>query len=389
MIIITLISVSIWISLLTLWGNFWRNQPILESEQTSNQALSGKPYPAIRVVIPARNEAETIGKVLISHFQQDYPGKFSIILVDDGSSDRTADVAKSAADQLHHSSDLQIISGKPLPSGWTGKLWALSQGIEFAQIGNPDYILLTDADICHDWENLKRLVHQAEHQKLDLVSIMVRLRCESFWEQLLIPAFVFFFKQLYPFNWANNPQKKIAAAAGGCILIRNATLQQIGGIGVVRTALIDDCALAKAVKSQGGKIWLGLSSSTVSLRPYEDWSSIWNMVARTAFTQLNYSVWLLLGTVVGMVLVYLAAPLAVVWGVFTQNWFLVCGGIFLWCLTAIAYYPTVKFYRIFPSYALALPLIGLIYTLMTIDSALRHWRGKGGAWKGRVYEINT
>lgn len=381
-------SLIIWIGLLTVWGNFWQNQPILETQTSANTPLESNQYPHICVIIPARNEAELIVETLRSHFCQDYPGRFSIILVDDGSSDRTVDLATTTAQQLHRLQDLRIITGKPLPAGWTGKLWAMHQGIIAAASYNPDYLLLTDADIQHHPHNLQLLVNQAENRHLDLVSVMVRLRCQGFWEKLLIPAFVFFFKKLYPFNWVNHSDKSTAAAAGGCILIRSATLTDIGGINTIRQALIDDCALAKAIKSQNhGQIWLGLSSSTISLRPYPDLSSIWNMVARTAFTQLNYSWLLLVGTVLGMTLVYLIAPLSLIGGILTANWLLAICGVLVWLLMAIAYFPTIRFYQVSPGLAITLPLIGLIYTLMTMDSAIRHFQGKGGNWKGRAYDV--
>jgi hopene-associated glycosyltransferase HpnB len=326
---------------------------------------------------------------------QDYPGQFSIILVDDQSSDRTGEIAQEVARSLDKADQLTVLSGKSLPSGWSGKLWALEQGIQSAtsQGRNPSYFLFTDADIEHHPTNLKALVTKAEQEKLALTSLMVLLRCESFWEKFLIPAFVFFFQKLYPFSWVNNPQRQMAAAAGGCLLIRQEALQKIGGIASLRGALIDDCSLAQKVKALPSSdrptaIWLGLTDSTMSLRAYDSLATIWNMIARTAYTQLHYNPFLLLATLLGMTLVYLMAPIAVAIGLITSHALLVGVAILTWLLMAIAYLPTLKLYRLGPVWSLSLPLIAFLYTLMTLDSALRHWRGQGGGWKGRVYPQN-
>lgn len=313
---------------------------------------------------------------LRSLLTQDFAGDLTIFLVDDHSTDGTAEIARSTAAELGKLEQLQIISAARLPAGWTGKLWALEQGIQRAMALKPDYILLTDADIQHDSESVRDLVSWAIEDDRELVSLMVRLRCVSFWEKLLIPAFVFFFAKLYPFRWSNDPNRSIAAAAGGCSLIRREALERIGGMNAIRQALIDDCALADAIKASGTRrIWLGLTRSTISLRPYDSLDTIWNMVARTAYTQLNYSPLLLIGSVVGMFLVYLA-PIVVV------NW----SGLLTYGLMTIAYAPIVRFYRCPVWYAFCLPAIAFLYTLMTIDSAIKHWQGKGGAWKGRTYE---
>ncbi|MDB9459038.1 glycosyltransferase, partial [Dolichospermum circinale CS-545/17] len=283
---------------------------------------------------------------------------------------------------------LQIVSSESLPTGWTGKLWAMAQGVEKASELTPDYFLLTDADIEHDISNLRRLVTKAESQNLDLVSIMVRLRCQSFWEKLLIPAFVFFFQKLYPFSWVNNPKKTTAAAAGGCILIHRDALSRIGGLQIIRQALIDDCSLAKAVKSNHGKIWLGLSTSTISLRPYDSLKTIWDMVARSAYTQLNYSPLLLVGSLLGMTLVYLLPPIGIILGVLLGNSTITIVSFTAYLLMTFAYLPIIRFYKCSAIFAFSLPIIALLYTLMTVDSALRHWQGRGGEWKGRVYPLN-
>ena len=388
--IIVSLSLVIWIYLLLFRGKFWlSNQRINEQLQPLTQ------YPSVCAVIPARNEADVLPISLKSLLNQDYPGNLFIILVDDQSDDNTGNVAQEIANNCQKSQQLQVISGQPLAEGWSGKLWAMKQGIEQAnKLDNkPDYLLLTDADIEHHDSNLKELVKQAEIEKLAMTSLMVKLRCDSFWEQFLIPAFVFFFEKLYPFSWVNNPKNKMAAAAGGCILIRRQILEEIGGIEVVKHALIEDCSLAAAVKAklqedrqnikQG--IWLGLSEKTLSLRPYENLDSIWNMVARTAYTQLNYSPLLLIGTLLGLTIVYLVAPIGLIMGLIIQNTVMTILGGITWLLMSISYLPTLKLYQCSLLWSLTLPLIGLLYGLMTLDSAWRHWRGKGGGWKGRVY----
>ncbi|MFN6469393.1 MAG: glycosyltransferase [Nostoc sp. SerVER01] len=430
---LVLLSLAIWLGLLCFWGQFWRLDQQLEVTETPLKSL-----PAVCAVVPARNEAELLPISLRSLLLQDYPGSLDVFLVDDRSTDRTANFAEGVAHAVGKPQQLHIILGESLPPGWSGKLWAVEQGIKNASKLTPDYFFLTDADIEHDVSNLCRLVAKAEQENLDLVSVMVRLRCESFWEKLLIPAFVFFFQKLYPFRWVNNPNHPIAAAAGGSILIRKQALERIGGIQAIRQALIDDCALAKAVKKSGGlaeddtgtgghgeaeifsfpaspfgfgsldstgtaktptssprlpisvssptgRIWLGLSTLTRSLRPYNSLTTIWDMIARTAYTQLNYSPLLLLGTLVGMSLIYLVPPLGLLLGVVWGNWAIAFTGLLAWLLMTLAYYPTIRFYKCSFWLAFSLPAIAFLYTLMTVDSALRHWQGRGGNWKGRVY----
>ncbi|MEH2141090.1 glycosyltransferase [Nostoc sp.] len=390
-----LLSLTIWLGLLCFWGQFWRTDQQLEVETLYTTSLQS--LPIVCAVVPARNEAELLPTTLRSLLLQDYPGSLKVFLVDDRSTDGTANFAEGVAHTLGKPEQLHIISGVSLPPGWSGKLWAVEQGINSASLFAPDYFLLTDADIEHDPGNLRRLVTKAVQEDLDLVSVMVRLRCESFWEKLLIPAFVFFFQKLYPFRWVNNPNNPTAAAAGGSVLIAREALERIGGIQVIRQALIDDCALANAVKQIGrqsnssfppaspGRIWLGLSTLTQSLRPYNSLATIWDMVARSAYTQLNYSPLLLVGTLVGMPLIYLVPPVCVILGAVWGNWAIALTGLLGWFLMTLAYYPTIRFYKCSPWLALSLPAIAFLYTLMTLDSALRHWQGRGGAWKGRVY----
>ncbi|SKB12966.1 Hopene-associated glycosyltransferase HpnB [Planktothrix sp. PCC 11201] len=414
---LTLFSLIIWIILLGFRGQFWQGDQRLSEVQ---EPLLN--YPSVAIIVPARNEAELISTSLRSLLNQNYPGSFSIILVDDQSNDETANIAQETAQSLNQTDRLNIITSQPLPAGWTGKLWAMEQGVKYISMLNyiPQYILFTDADIEHSPDNLKQLVEKAETENLQLVSLMVLLRCQSFWEKLLIPAFVFFFQKLYPFRWVNHPQSQLAAAAGGCILIRQEALTRIGGLSILKQALIDDCSLAQAVKNtpptllgKGGEegelltpvnqgfsigsfifpftsksyypIWLGLTETTHSLRPYPNLSSIWDMVARTAFSQLNFSTLLLGSTLVGMVLIYFISPLSLIWGMVQGNGLIIVLALLTGLLMETAYYPTLKLYQLSPIWGLTLPFIGFLYALMTLDSALRYWRGKGGSWKGRTY----
>ena len=383
--IVVSLSLAIWLFLILFWGDFWQADQRIDPDLDSLAA-----YPKVWAVVPARDEAEAIAFCLTSLLSQNYPGEFSVVLVDDNSSDRTSEIALETATKLGKKENLKIITGKPLADGWKGKLWAMHQGVEYVQAQSPDdlpkYILFTDADIQHDLDNLKQLVTKAETENRDLVSLMVFLCCQSFWEKLLIPAFVFFFQKLYPFSWVNDPRRSMAAAAGGCILISNNALKEIGGIARIKDALIDDCTLATAVKSQGNNIWLGLSKTTISLRGYDNLKAIWDTIARTAYTQLNYSPLLLLGTLIGMTLVYLVAPVCLAFGILTTNWLVVGICLMTWILMTYAYLPTIKLYKLSIIWALYLPAIAFLYTLMTIDSAVKYYQGKGGAWKGRTYQ---
>ena len=381
MLILAIASGIIWLFLALFWGQYWRR---LELE-SGDRGLES--YPAVWAIVPARDEADVIAQSLKSLFEQNYLGELQIVLVDDNSSDGTATIARKTANDLDMQEQLNVLKGQALAPGWKGKLWALAQGVKHANSQNPeiDYFLFTDADIQHHPTNLKELVTKAENEQLDLVSLMVLLRCQSPWEKLLIPAFVYFFQKLYPFRLANNPQLPLAAAAGGCILLRADTLENIGGLDSVKAALIDDCTLAKRVKSVGGKTWLGLTSKTKSVRPYETLESIWNMVARTAFDQLSYSWILLLGTVLGMSLVYLTPPLALVWGLVSANTNLAIISGATWLIMSLTFVPTLQLYQLPLWRSLLLPAIALLYEFMTIDSAIRHFRGKGGLWKGRTY----
>ncbi|WP_439814842.1 glycosyltransferase [Zavarzinia sp. CC-PAN008] len=371
LILLALLPVAAWTFLLLFRGRFWA------ADQRLPPARHDGPH--VIAVVPARDEADVIGGCIAGLLAQTHQPPIRVILVDDGSSDGTADRARAADDGTGR---LEIIGGAPRPPGWTGKLWAVSQGVARASAAGPDYIWLSDADIHHGADVGASLVAKAEAEGRVLTSLMVRLHCRSAIEKLGIPAFVFFFQKLYPFPWANDPRRRMAAAAGGCMLVKRSALEAAGGIASIRGDLIDDCALARRLKPHG-PIWLGLAEASASLRPYT-FADLWKMVARSAFHQLHYSALLLAGTVLGMVLLYLLAPGLLVWGMASgQGLIALLGG--LGCaLMATAYWPTVRYYGLAPPWALCVPLAGTLYTLMTLDSARRHWLGRGGEWKGRV-----
>jgi hopene-associated glycosyltransferase HpnB len=337
-------------------------------------------------VVPARNEADVIGRAVGSLLKQDYPGAFHVIVIDDDSTDGTATAAAATARDLDLKDRLTVLTAKPLPPGWSGKVWAQSQGIgAVAKLDLPaEFLLLTDADIHHPANAATQLVARTILEDRDLVSLMVRLRCDSLWEKALIPAFVFFFAKLYPFAWVGDVKKATSGAAGGCMLVRRSALVEAGGIESIRHELIDDCSLAERIKHRRGKgnarpIRLDLAESSESLRPYDSWRDIWNMIARTAFTQLRYSPLLLAGTVTGMFLIYLVPPLFAL-AVGTLAW----PAWAAWILMCIAYAPMLRYYRRSILWAPTLPLIALFYVSATIGSAVRYWTGKGGQWKTRV-----
>lgn len=371
------LALAAWVCLFLFRNGFWRADQRLPPQSVPGGA------PAVAVVIPARNEAVHVGQAVAALLAQDYPGRFHLVVVDDGSEDGTADAARSAA---AGDPRLEVVSSRTLPAGWTGKMWAVSQGIAHAEAVVPDaaYLLLTDADIALAPDELSRLVAGAESAGLDLVSLMVRLNCTAMWERLLIPAFIFFFQKLYPFPAVNDPARRAAAAAGGCMLVRRAALERIGGIAAIRGRVIDDCALAAAIKP-GGPIWLGLAERSRSLRAYDGLSGIWHMVARTAFVQLDHSLSKLAATVIAMALVYLAPPAAVLVGAVAGDGMALAAGAAAWVLMAICYRPTLADYGLWWPRALLLPFAALLYVCMTVDSARRFHVGAGAAWKGRSY----
>ena len=367
---------AIWVYLLTARGGFWRAR---ERDETFPAATA--PWPAIAAVIPARDEAECVGETVASLLRQDYPGEFSVILVDDQSGDATAQAAGDAAAAVGAAERLMVLAGRALPVGWTGKLWAQHQGVQaaLARPQPPAYLLLTDADIVYTPDALRALVGRAQTGGYVLTSLMAKLRCESLAERIFIPAFIFFFQMLYPFAWANDPRRATAAAAGGCMLVRADALARAGGMAAIRSALIDDCALAKALKAQG-PIWLGLTQRVNSVRAYLVLGDIRRMVSRSAYAQLRYSPLLLGGTVLGLAITYLAP---VVLAVFAGGMARLLG-MTAWLLMALAFQPTLRFYRRSPLWGVALPAIAAGYMAFTVDSAYQHARGRGGMWKGRA-----
>ena len=367
---------AIWLYLLLGRGLFW-----LGRERDHGTAPGQGPWPSVMAVIPARDEAECVGDTVASLLRQDYPGEFRVILVDDQSRDGTAQVARDAAAALGAAERLTVISGRSLPGGWTGKLWAQSQGVEAAEAAPqpPDYILFTDADIVYVPEELRKLAARARSGGAVLTSLMAKLRCESFAERMFVPAFIFFFQMLYHFAWANNPRRSTAAAAGGCMLVRREALRAAGGIASIRNALIDDCALAKRLKTHG-PIWIGLTEGVRSVRAYPRVEDIRKMVSRTAYAQLQYSPLILMGTVLGLAVTYLFPVLLTV---FAAGWAQILG-LAAWLLMAFAFQPILRFYRVSPLWGLALPAIAATYMAFTLDSAYQHARGRGGMWKGRA-----
>jgi hopene-associated glycosyltransferase HpnB len=376
MIILVLASLAlgIWLYLLLWRGWFW-----LSRERDDTEIVRLYTPPSVAIVVPARNEADTIAQSVTSLLRQDYPA-FALVLVDDNSDDGTADVARRVAVALGAAERLTIVPGAPLPKDWTGKLFAVKQGIEAAEKQfAPKYLMLTDADIVHAPDTLRWLAAQAEAEQLVLTSLTARWRCENLAERVHIPAFIYYFQMLYPFAWVNQPDHPMAGAAGGCMLVRADALRAAGGIDIIRDALIDDCALARAIKKQG-PIWLGLTDRVHSIRPYEAWGDIRRMVARSAYAQLNYSPLMLAGTVVGLALTYLVPPFM---AVFASGWAQVFGAI-TWALMALSFQPILRFYRLSPLWGTALPAISFLFMLYTLDSAYQYAAGKGGAWKGRV-----
>jgi hopene-associated glycosyltransferase HpnB len=375
--LIAFLAVATWLCLIAARGGFWRAR-----ERDDAVVPAPENWPAVVAVVPARDEAECVADSIGSLLRQDYPGRLSVILVDDNSSDATAEIARCAAAAAGAEQRLAVVRGEPLAAGWTGKLWAVHQGAVLAERQEPAsrYLLLTDADIVYAPDRLRWLVGKAEADGLVLTSMMAKLRCESLAERMLIPAFIFFFQMLYPFAKVNRPDDATAAAAGGCMLLRTDALRNAGGIARIRGALIDDCALARVMKAQG-PIWLGLTERVRSIRSYPRFDDIRRMVSRSAYAQLRYSPLLLGGTVLGLAVTYLAPPLFAIFGSGLARGL----GIAAWAMMALALQPTLRFYRVSPLWGVALPAIALLYLLFTLDSAWASARGRGGLWKGRVH----
>lgn len=382
---IAALSLAIWIYMLLARGEFWLARE--RDDRGEDRFPIPAVWPPVAVVIPARNEAESIAETVACLCRQDYPGRLRVVVVDDQSDDGTADLARGAAAAAAAEGltrRIDVLRGQPLPGGWTGKLWAVRQGIEFASAADeldaqPEFLLLTDADIAHAPDNVRRLVTRAQAEQRVLVSLMAKLRCTAWFEKTLIPAFVLFFQMLYPFAWVNNARRKLAAAAGGCMLVRRPALEAAGGIQAIRDEIIDDCALGALMKKQG-PIWLGLTERAVSVRPYDNLGEIRKMVSRTAYAQLQYSPLLLAGTILSLVITFLLPPLFTLFASGTAQWL----GALAWIAMTLSYLPMLRFYGQKAGYGPMLPLVAALYTVFTFDSALQHWRGRGGMWKGRA-----
>jgi hopene-associated glycosyltransferase HpnB len=390
--VLTTVAAAAWLYLLALHGGYWR---------TGHRLPPGPPgpLPAVTVVIPARNEADMLPGCLPSLLSQDYSGPLKVIVVDDDSSDGTAKVAVAIGDAAAAAdlpaAELTVVATRPAPPGWAGKVWAMAEGVRAAGPG-AEYILFTDADIAYAPGALTRLARSAAAGDFAMVSQMALLRSASRWEKLLIPAFVYFFAQLYPFPRVSRPRARTAAAAGGCMLVRADALTAAGGLSRISGARIDDVALGRLLKHAGGHCWLGLTTEVTSERPYGRLAEIWDMVARSAYTQLHYSLAATIAVVLGLAWLYLLPPAAAVTGLVVlatstsavsglARW-LTDAGLVGWLVMALTYLPMVRLYRLSPLRAASLPLVAAMYAAMTVDSALRHLRGRGGEWKGRLIQ---
>jgi hopene-associated glycosyltransferase HpnB len=381
LVFVSFLVLTVWIVLFFVWGNFWQ---VWEFDSDRAQFPAPQQWPRVTAVVPARNEAAALEAVIHGLAAQDYAGEFSVVVVDDHSGDGTMEIAHRAAAAAKAASRIRIISAPELASGWTGKLWALNAGVNESAPAAPQFYWFTDADVVHTPDTLRRLVSRAEADKLDLTSLMVLLRAETFAERLLIPAFLYFFLMLYPPKWIAKHNAKTAGAAGGCVLLLRTALERAGGLAAIRSEVIDDCALARALKRSGGKIWMGLTRASKSLRSYENFSEIRDMIARTAFTQLRYSTILLAGTFVAMILTFLL-PFTLTFSTNLHVWPFALAA---WCLMTASFLPTVTFYRLRPIWAPLLPLAALFYTYATCLSAVGYWSGRGGQWKGRSQASN-
>jgi hopene-associated glycosyltransferase HpnB len=374
---LAVVALLAWLWLVGLRGLFWR---------TDLRLPAGPPpavWPSVAIVVPARDEADILPATLPTLLAQDYPGHARVVLADDESTDGTSDVAAglAAGSRL----PLTTVRPGPRPDGWTGKLWALRAGV--AAAGDPEFYLFTDADIAHPPHSLADLVAAARDR--DLVSQLARLRIETGWERLLVPAFGYFFALLYPYRWSNRPRARTAAAAGGCTLVRRSALERAGGLAAIGGAVIDDVALARAVKRAGGRTYLGLADGVRSVRPYPTLGTLWQMIARSAYTQLRYSPLLLAGTVLGLGLVFLVPPAAVVAGAVAGDPAVCATGAAAWLLMAASYLPTMRYHGQPPAAALLLPYTATLYLAMTLDSARQHYLRRGATWKGRSYSARA
>jgi len=387
----------VWAYLVIGHGGYWRTGQRLPPPRAAARSADPAPWPDVVAVIPARNEAAMLPVVLPTLLGQDYPGALTVILVDDCSTDGTGEVAAALGPEPGGPGSpggpdraLRVVAGAPLPPGWAGKVWAMAQGLAAAGDAK-GYMLFTDADIAWQPGALRSLIRAAEEDDRDLVSQMALLRTATAWERVVVPAFVYFFAQLYPFARVNSPRSRTAAAAGGCMLVRREALERSGGLAPIRGARIDDVALGQVIKGQRGRCWLGLSTAVLSVRPYPKLADLWQMVARSAYIQLRYSPWLLAGTVAGLAFLYLLPPAGAIIGIAAlatgagAGAALAAGaGLAGWALMSLTYLPMLRLYRLSPLRAPGLPLIALLYLAMTVDSARRHYAGRGAEWKGRT-----
>ncbi|WP_239334127.1 glycosyltransferase [Frankia sp. CiP3] len=391
-------SLIVWLVLAGGHGMFWRTDTRLDpySPQADGAAEPNGGWPAVTVIIPARNEADIIPYTLPSLLSQNYPGPLQVVLVDDASEDGTGEIARTLGRSAGAHVPLKVLTGGGRPPGWVGKVWAMEQGVR-ASSPESEWLLFTDADIAHGPESVARLVHHATTRGLDLTSLMAFLRARSRWERLLIPAFVYFFAQLYPFRRTNRPATRTAGAAGHAILLRRGALEHAGGLASIARAVIDDCSLARTIKRSGGRIWVGLADPATDgvrgVRPCPQLADLWSMVARSAYTQLRHSPVLLIGSVAGLALTYVAPPLAAVVGLAglvagaggTAAVVSAAAGLGAWAVMTATYIPMIRYYLQSARNAVLLPVVAVLYVLMTLDSARAHWRGRGAAWKGRTY----
>lgn len=375
---VAVLVLLIWLALIFAWGGFWQ---VWRFDADRDSLEKPTVWPRVIAIVPARNEVATIAESVASLARQDYPGEFFVVVVDDHSDDETAGLARHAAAGANASSRVLVIPAPLLAQGWTGKLWALNAGVNAAPEESAEFFWFTDADVLHAPDTLTRLVLRAQQHRLDLTSLMVLLQSRSFPERLLIPPFLYFFLMLYPPSRIAEPSARTAGAAGGCILLRRTALERIGGLAAIRAEVIDDCALARAVKRSGGRIWMGLTRASRSLRRYETLDEIRDMIARTAFTQLRYSVLLLLGALLGL-LVTFVFPVVLTLSPDPRIWPL---GLLAWCLMSASFLPTVVFYGVSPVYGVTLPITSLFYAQATVLSAIRHGLGRGAQWKGRSH----
>jgi hopene-associated glycosyltransferase HpnB len=400
--IVCAVSAAAWLYLLLAHGGYWLTNRRLPPADGSARGDRNTPagssptgsWPTVVAVVPARNEADMLPITLPALLGQEYPGEFRVFLVDDGSDDGTGQLArelgvKGARDG---GAALTVVAGAPRPDGWAGKVWAMHQGLAAAErAGQPEYVLFTDADI--EWAPgaLRRLVAAAGRDGRDLVSQMALLRAATAWERMVVPAFVYFFGQLYPFSRVNSPSSKTAAGAGGCMLINRAALAKAGGLELIRGALIDDVALATLLKRGGSRCWLGLTTEVTSVRPYPRLADLWHMIARSAYTQLRYSPLVLAGTLAGLLVLYAAPPVGALAGLIAADSGPAGTGVALagfaglagWAIMAATYLPMLRFYGLSPLRAPALPLVAVLYAAMTADSARRHYSGRAVTWRGR------